>query len=135
MPSYRTKRWENIETCPHATQAVYSVGMWLKPNGTGALVPAIAGSVLSGLCLEAIANTDAEYTTAKYQIHFDGINTDVDRFIMPVTTGSALASMVGSPFDLDTGAMSLTVAAPGTQFEITQVFSTTLVEVKVLLAA
>jgi hypothetical protein len=47
---------------------------------------------------------------------------------MEVTTGSATASMIGSTFDLDT-ASTLDVSGAGAQFEITQVFSATLVEV------
>lgn len=134
MITFRIKSEENIETAPHIATQVYNVGDWLTPNGTGALIPATPTDPISGLCGQSIQVGDPEYITALAQIHFDQAIQPTDRFLMPVTAGIALASMIGSPFDLDTST-SLDVSGPGTTFEITQVYSTTLVEVKVLLYA
>ena len=131
----RRKNIENIETAPKLASTVFNVGDWVEWAGAGEIQPLAPTSPVAGLCLEPIAATDADYASIR-QIHIDLAIESNDRFSMVVTTGSATASMIGLPFDVDAAdSAGLDVSAPGTQFTITQVLSATLVEVKVSLFA
>lgn len=133
LKSRRNKSIENPETAPKAASTAYNVGDWLKANGSGALVPLTPTVPVKGLCLETISSASPDYTSTR-QIAYDGIADTTDRWLMPVTTGSAAASDIGSTFDVDAGnSYGLDVSGAGTQFEITQVITSTLVEVKVAL--
>lgn len=127
----RHKQIENIEIAPKAASTVYRVGDWLQWDGSGHVVPLTTIDPVAGLCQEPIAATDADYTSTR-QIHVDlGIQPN-DRFLMAIGTGTAIASMIGSTFDVDgSNSGSLDVSGAGTQFRVTQVLSTTLVEVAV----
>lgn len=130
--AFRTKSIENPETAPKAASTVYIVGQWLQWDGSGHVVPLTTVDPVAGLCLQAVPATSPFYTTTD-QIYFDGAILSTDRFIMAVATGTAIASMIGSTFDVDgSNSGSLDVSGAGTQFRVTQVFSTTLVEVEVI---
>lgn len=126
---------ENPQTAPKVASTPMAVGIFLEYDGAGAVQPLTPTSEVVGLNLCPIAATDPDYASNKL-ITYDGINQSEDRFQMPVTTGTALASMIGSPFDIDAAvSYGLDVSAPGTQFVITKVISTILVEVQVVLVA
>ena len=131
----RRKNIENIETAPKLASTVFNVGDWVEWAGAGEIQPLTPTTPVAGLCLEPIRSTDADYASIR-QIHIDLAIESNDRFLMPVATGSAAASDIGLPFDVDAVEFgSLDVSAPGTQFTVTQVLSATLVEVKVSLFA
>lgn len=127
----RHKQIENIEVAPKAASTVYHVGDWLQWDGSGHVVPLTTVDPVAGLCQEPIAATDSDYTSTR-EIHMDQGTQPNDRFLMTVDTGTAIASMIGSTFDVSgTNSANLDVSGSGTQFRVTQVFSTTLVEVAV----
>lgn len=126
----RRKSIENVETAPKAASTVFNVGDWLQWNGTGEVTPLTTVDPVAGLCLEPIATTDSDYSSTR-QIHFDQGIQPTDRFLMTVGTGSATEANIGNTYDVGGSASVLDVSSPGTQFRVTQVFSTTLVEVAV----
>lgn len=131
----RRKSIENIETAPKKASTAFNVGDWLEYDGAGGVQPLNPTSPVVGLMQELVRSTDSDYASTR-QVHYDGVADTTDRWLMPVATGSAAASDLGSTFDVDaTDSGALDVSAPGTQFEITQVLSATLVEVKVVLTA
>lgn len=108
----RRKQIDNLETSPKVVSTVYTVGQWLMPNGTGALVAATPGKPVVGVCLEPVNTNTSTYADATYQLHYDGIDKDTDRFLMPVSVGTAIASMIGSPFNVSSSdASSLDVTS------------------------
>lgn len=127
---------ENPQTAPKAASTVLAAGIWLGYNGSGQVVPlgVGAGNPIVGLNLSPIAATDPDYASTKL-ITYDGIAQSTDRFEMPVTNGTAIASMIGSPFNVYTDSYGLDVSGAGVQFRVTKVISTTLVEVEAILVA
>lgn len=126
---------ENPQTAPKIASVAMEVGIWLEYDGAGAVQPLAPTDPVVGLNLCPIYSTDPDFASNKL-ITYDGINVTEDRFLMPVTTGSAAASDIGSSFDIDGGnSYGLNVSAPGTQFKITKVIAVDLVEVQVLLTA
>lgn len=131
--STRNINVENPQTVPKKASTALAVGVWLEYDGAGGAQLLEPGShAILGLNLSPIAATDPDYSSTKL-ITYDGVVDTTDRFLMPVTTGTALSSMVGSPFDVDTNGYGLDVSGSGVQFEVTKFISATLVEVKVLL--
>lgn len=123
---------ENPQTGPKKASTDLPVGMWLE-YASGVLQPLTPGTgVIEGLNLSPIASTDPDYASNK-DITYDGVDDVVDRWLMPVTSGTADASMIGDVFDVDSNSYGLDVSGSGAQFEITKVLSTTLVEVKAIL--
>lgn len=126
---------ENIQTAPKKASTAFAVGMWVEYDGSGYIKPLAAGSnPVLGLCLEVIASTDTDYASTK-DISYDGIVDGTDRWLMPVTNGTATAAMVGLPFNVYTDSYGLDVSGAGVQFEVTRFISATLVEVRALLTS
>lgn len=124
---------ESIEPMKAPASTAFLTGSWVKADGTGGVVPLTPTAKVLGLCGETVSSTDSNYATAKY-ISVDTVSKDVDRFLMPVTTGTATAAMEQSTFDVDAGnSYGLDVSGAGTQFRITKFISATQVEVSVLL--
>lgn len=124
---------ETIDPKTAAASTVFKAGDWIQSDGLGAFVPLTPAHAVVGLCLEAVSSTDANFAQEKL-ISCDMIDHTVDRWLMPVGTGSATANMEGLTFDVDAAdASALDVSASGTQFEITRVISASLVEVKAML--
>lgn len=123
--------WERIETSPKNVSTAIAANSFVSYDGaTGGLEPATAGSVIAGLCLQTVAATDPDYASAT-PIAIQ--TTDkAERFLIPVTTGTATAAMVGDLFDL-TDALGLDVSGAGTQIKVTKFISATLVEGVVVL--
>lgn len=134
LKSQRTKGEAKAETVlPKASTDFYQ-GYWLMYDGSGAAQPLTPTSRVLGLCAETI--TEAIVGATRYanpidQIHFDLVDVSSDRFLMPVTNGTATAAMVGLTYDIYTDFYGLNVAAGATQFRITKFISATLVEVEV----
>ncbi len=131
IASQRNINVENPQTVPKIASTLLTVGMWLQYDGAGAAEPLAPSSPVLGLNLTPVPASDASNDLITY----DGIDVTVDRWLMPVTSGTADASMIGSPFDVDTNSYGLDVSGAGTQFEVTKVISATVVEVKVLLVS
>ncbi len=129
--SARNLNVENPQTAPKVASTLYTIGMWLEYDGSGAVQPLTPTTPVVGLNLTPVPVT----STTTDLITYDGIDVSADRFLMPVTAGVAIASMIGSVFDVDTNSYGLDVSASGTQFTVTKVISTTMVEVSVTLVA
>ncbi len=130
--SLRNINIENPQTGPKLASTDFAVGMWLEWDGSGFLQPLGGGNVVEGLCLVPITAQDPDYASTK-AITYDGIDDTVDRFLMPVTNGTADDTMIGATFDVDSNSYGLDVSGGGTQFLITKVITDALVEVKVVL--
>lgn len=122
------QKWEENQYTNKAASTALANGEFLTYNGTGGVIPATPGDPILGVCQEDVLSSDADYTSTRLIAYQTAQN---NYFNITVTTGSAAATMVGSPFDLDT-ASTLDVSAPGTQVEITKFISATEVEVKVI---
>lgn len=126
---------ETIEPKTVAPSTAFNVGDWVTGNGAGEFVPLTPTDPVAGLCLEKVASTDPNYAQEK-MISIDTVIQTVDRFLMPVGTGTATSEMEGLTFDVDAAdAGALDVSAPGTQFEVTRFITASLVEVRVVLTA
>lgn len=126
---------ENIQTAPKKASTAFAIGMWIEYDGSGFVKPLAAGAnPVLGLCQEVILSTDTDYTSTR-DISYDGIVDGTDRWLMPVTNGTALSTMVGLPFNVYTDSYGLDVSAGGVQFEVTRFISATLVEVRALLTS
>lgn len=124
---------ETIDPKLAAASTVFKTGDWIQSNAAGAFEPLQPAHAVVGLCLENITAQDPNFAQTKL-INCDMIDHTVDRWLMPVGTGTATQSMVGLTFDVDaTDAAALDVSASGTQFEIVRVINSALVEVKVML--
>jgi len=131
MISQRNIRWENITTRPKAASTAYAPGNWLTYDGSGHVVSLFPTGYVAGLCLEKVTSSDSDYASTR-PISID-VPTPADEFLMPVTNGTATASMVGSPFDIDASdPTGLDVSGAGDQFVVTRFISATLVAVKVI---
>jgi hypothetical protein len=113
---------------------VFNIGYWVMSNGSGAFTPLTPTNKIVGLCLENIASTDANYASTKL-ISVDTVDSTIDRFIMPVATGTASAANVGLFYDVAASPNfgSLNVSATGTQFEVTRFINASTVEVRAAL--
>lgn len=125
------EKWEEIEYAPKAVSTDFQANEFVTYDGIGGIIPATPGDPILGLNGRAVTSADDDYAAATpipYQVA-NGFT-----FEIPVTTGTADATMVGSPFDLDT-ASSLDVSGAGTQFVMTKFISATLVQVRAILLA
>lgn len=133
--SYRSKGDVSPETALPKASTDFFPGYWLQSTSAGSTVEPLAPtSVVVGLCLSLFTSGyvgATEYAAPTKQISYDGVTDTTDRFIMPVTNGTASATSREKTFDIFTDFFGLDVATGGTQFKVTQVFSSTLVEVEV----
>lgn len=131
--SQRQINVENPQTGPKVASVALPVGMWLEYNAGGTLQPLTPNTgIIAGLNLSPIAATDPDYASNKF-ITFDGVDDVVDRWLMPVTNGTAAATDVGDVFDVYSDSYGLDITGgAGTQFQVTKFISTTLVEVKAI---
>lgn len=131
------KKWEYIDTVPKAPSTVFQKGWFISYDGLGGVIPAESASLygdatpILGAILENIESSDDDFASARQVFYQVGL---VYEFVVPVTIGTADATMVGSRFDVDgNNPGSIDVSAPGTQLEITAVLSETLVLAKISL--
>ena len=130
MIPLRNTRWENISTRVRAASTAYAPGYWLTDDGSGHVVALFPTGYVSGLCLESVTSSDSDYAATGY-IAID-VPENADEFLMPVTTGTATAAMVGGLYDIDAAnPQGLSVSGAGDQFRIVRFISSTLVVVKV----
>lgn len=121
------QKWEDIDSVAlKAASTAYAPGDALKYSA-GKVIPATAGDAVCGVCCEEVLSSDSDYATVR-NIARQLVHSQY-RFQATVTIGTALASMEGSTFDIDTANPgSIDVSGSGTQFTIDKVLSTTLVE-------
>lgn len=122
------EKWEEDKYTNKAASTAMANGEFLTYDGSGGVIPATPGDPILGVCQEDVQSSDVDYTSTRKIAYQTSLN---NYFNITVTTGTATAAMVGSPFDLDTPS-TLDVSAPGTQVEITKFISATEVEVKVI---
>lgn len=126
---------ETIDPKLVPASTTFNVGDWLMSTGSGGTFSKLTPTnKVVGLCLDKISTTDGNYAQTKL-IPVDVVSQSIDRFQMPVTTGTATALLVGLTYDVDASPNfgSLNVSAGGTQFEITRFITASLVEVRVAL--
>jgi len=132
MNPYRNKRTHKLERAPKRASTAIAQGDWLEYDYAGAVRPLTPGVAVVGLSYELVSASDTDYTSNRL-ISYEAVDSTQNRFVMNVATGTALASMIGSVYNIDGADSSkLDVSAGGTQFEITKVFATDKVEVKVV---
>lgn len=129
------EKWEDIDSSGNkAASTEFNVGDFVKFNGSGYIVPAADGDAICGVCLEPITSSDDDYASTRTIARQKVQNQYL--FQIPVSVGTATASMEGSKFDIDAANPgSLDVSGSGTQITITKVISATLVEGYVSLVA
>lgn len=126
---------ETIEPKLYPASTPLNVGDWIMSTGSGGTFSRLTPTnKVVGLALDKIASTDANYASTKL-VPVDLVSQSIDRFLMPVSTGTATALLVGLTYDVDASPNfgSLNVSAGGTQFEITRFITASLVEVRVAL--
>lgn len=120
----------NIEGYKKTASTVLAIGDVLTTT-TGLLVKANATTnreAIVGICQRAVLATDADYA-AQSVIPVNVTGENPNEFYMPVLTGSAVQSMVGSEYDLHADGDGLDVTAQLEKvFRITAIISTTLVK-------
>lgn len=94
------QKWEDIDTLPIPASTTVNNGDGIAFNGTGSIIPATPGLPLVGFSLQTIATTDPDYATAKQLFYQKAGTVGQYRFMVPVGAGSAIASMIGSTFNL-----------------------------------
>lgn len=94
-------KWEDLDVLPIPASTAFKNGDGLMFNGTGSVIPATPGVPLVGFSGVTVASTDPDYaaTTKMIQYQKSG-SVGHYRFLVPVGAGTALASMVGSVFNL-----------------------------------
>lgn len=98
---------------------VYNVGDALIYNGLGQVVPATGGVPVVGVVMEQIAATDSDYAVTRDMSILESVPND--ELVINVATGAALATMVGSTFDIDAAdPSSIDVSVSGTDILITR---------------
>lgn len=109
--SQRRKQSDMPDTAPRTPSVVMFPGWWVMYN------PSVAGTITNltnpyaqvvGLNLQLIQSTDPNYATSGLQIGYDAVTNTTDRWLMPVSNGTAISSMIGSVFSVD-----ITTPAPG----------------------
>lgn len=115
MSAQLIQKWEDIDNLPIAASTAVDTGDFLKYISGGTVAPATPGVPLVGLSLLTIASTDPDYASAK-QLFFQRAGAIGQyRFILPVGAGTALATMIGSIFNvLNTDPGSIDVSAYST---------------------
>lgn len=128
-PQYINNRSNGISLDKLAS-TVYDAGWFVIFNGLGQVIPATGGVPLVGLATENIATTDPDYAVTRPTTILESLHND--QVSVTVTTGSATAAMVGSPFDVDAGNPGgIDVSAPGTDLTIVAVIDATHVICKI----
>lgn len=131
------QKWENIDYRPKAASTLFSNGWFISYDGTGGVIPAESASLygsatpILGVILTDITASDTDFTaTTKVPFQY----AHGFKFLVPVSAGTAAASMIGSTFDVDganPGEIDLSVS--GTQLTVVGVLADDLVEVEVAL--
>jgi len=131
------QKWENIDLRPKAASTVFQNGDFISYDGLGGVIPAQSASLygtatpILGVILQDVLSTDVDFASAT-PVYFQFAHAY--KFICQVSAGTAVASMVGSQFDVDgVNPGQVDLSAPGTQLTVTRILSTTLVEVEVAL--
>ncbi len=104
---------EQPQTFPKVASVAMPVGIWLQFDGSGNVKPLLPGAQVVGLNLSPIASTDSDYASNKL-ITYDSIADRIDRWLMPVTNGTALAAMIGLVFNVFSDNYGLDVSAYNT---------------------
>lgn len=124
------EKWEEDKYTQKTASTLFQNGGFIS-LASGYAVPSTSSSAsILGVGQEDVQASDVDYASTRaiaYQTA--GPNT---YFTMDVGNGTAAQSMVGSKFNLYT-ASTLDVSTGGTQIEIVQVISPTIVQVKVVL--
>lgn len=109
MSVFLVQKWEDIDNLPVPASTAVNNGAFLSFNGSGGVIPATAGTPLVGTSLLTIASTDPDYTATTKQLFYQKSGTVGQyKFILPVGAGTALASMIGSTFNLfDSGSIDV----------------------------
>ncbi len=95
------QKWEDIDCLPVPASTVIGLAAWLKFNGSGGVIQATPGTSLVGTSLLEIAATDPDYATSGKQLFYQKSGSVGQyKFITPVGAGTALASMIGSTFNV-----------------------------------
>lgn len=94
------QKWEDLDNLPFPASTTGNDGDALSFNGSGAVIPSTPGLPVVGFLGQTIATTDPDYALAKQIFYQKSGNVGEYRFEVPVGAGTALASMIGSTFNV-----------------------------------
>lgn len=127
------QKWEEILYVPKEASTAMASGIFLEYNGTGEAQPLQPTNPVLGLNLMTIASTDSDFASEK-KIPYQ--TAEGNKFLMPVTTGTATANMIGDTFDITAAdSYGLDVSGAGTQFVIREFIAADLVIAEPILIA
>ncbi len=96
------EKWEDSDSRPIPASTVFGVGNALIYNGSGSVIPATPGLPIAGVSLINVQSTDPDYASAIKQIALQRSGSiNQYHFTVPVTVGTAAATMVGKRFNVD----------------------------------
>lgn len=96
----RNNGTETIEPKTYAASLAQSAGSWLMSNGSGEFLALTATNRVTGLLMETIASTDANFASEKL-VSVDLVTESTDRFLMDVlSTITAGAFVVGQVYTI-----------------------------------
>lgn len=105
-----TEKWEDIDNLPIPASTAVDAGDAIEFNGSGGVIPATPGMPIVGFSGQTILSTDPDYATAKQLFYQKAGTVGQYKFIAPVGAGTAIASMIGSTFNVyasDPGAIDV----------------------------
>ncbi len=96
------EKWEDSDSRPIPASTAFGVGNALSYNGSGSVIPATPGLAIAGVCLINVQSTDPDYAATTKQIAMQRSGSlNQYHFSVPVTVGTAAATMVGKRFNVD----------------------------------
>lgn len=95
------KKWEDIDNLPIPASTLFGEGNFISYDGSGSVIPSTRGKAIVGVNLLTVAATDSDYASATKQTFFQKAGSVGQyTFSVPVGAGTALASMIGSVFNV-----------------------------------
>ena len=127
----------NIDYRPKAASTSFQSGYFISYDGSGGVIPAESASLygsatpILGIILTDVSSSDVDFAqTTKVPFQYSA----GFKFLVPVSAGTAVASMIGSTYDVDgTNPGQIDLSISGTQLRVVNVLSSSLVEVEVAL--
>jgi len=131
------QKGHDIDYRPRAASTSFQAGYFISYDGSGGVIPAESDSLygsatpILGVILTDVSSSDTDFAqTTKVPFQYSA----TFKFLVPVSAGTAVASMIGSTYDVDgTNPGQIDLSISGTQLRVVNVLSSSLVEVEVAL--
>lgn len=139
MNALLIQKGEDIDYRPKAASTLFSDGYFISYDGLGGVIPAQSADLygeatpILGVILRDVVASDPDFAQAS-MVPFQYAHGFKFRVKVGTGLGTAVASMVGSTFDVDgTNPANIDLSQAGTQLTVTAVISTDEVEVEAAL--